>query len=92
MANILVSIEKGIEVGCTDVLKWLASAGKVISAAPSVVAALGTLIGALDKPVSELAACTQNPLNLTLDIQTVKDLQAVWPEVKQFVTTLGVKF
>jgi hypothetical protein len=92
MANILVSIEKGIEVGCTDVLKWLAGAGKVISAAPSVIAALGTLVAALDKPVSELAAAAENPLNLQLDLQAAQDLKAVWPEVKQFVTTLGVKF
>lgn len=92
MANILVSIEKGIEVGCTDVLKWIAGAGKVISAAPAVIAALGTLVSALDKPVSELAAAAQNPLNIELDIQTVKDLNAVWPEVRQFITTLGVKF
>ena len=92
MANIMVSIEKGIEVGAADVLKWLAGASKVLGAAPSVIAALGTLVGALDKPVMELAAAAQNPLNITLDVQTVHDLKAVWPDVKQFLATLGVKF
>ncbi len=92
MANILVSVEKGIEVGAADVLKWLAGANKAIAAAPGVIAALGTLIGALDKPVVELAAAAQNPLNIPLDIETVRDLKAVWPDVKQFVATLGVKF
>jgi len=31
-------------------------------------------------------------LNISLDIQTVKDLDAVLPDVKQFLGTLGVKF
>ncbi len=34
MANILVNIEKGIEVGAEDILKWLTSAEKVLFAAP----------------------------------------------------------
>jgi hypothetical protein len=92
MANILVSIEKGIEIGAGDALKWIAGLDRGIKASPGVIAALGTLVGALDKSILELAAAAQNPLNLTLDIQTVRDLAAVWPEVKQFLTTLGVKF
>jgi len=91
MANILVSIEKGIEIGAEDALKWLAGANRDLKAAPAVIAALGTLIGALDKPIAELAAAAANPLNISLDIQTTQDLRAVWPEVRQFITTLGVK-
>ncbi|HWG19858.1 MAG TPA: hypothetical protein VG225_04945 [Terracidiphilus sp.] len=91
MANILVSIEKGIEIGAEDVLKWIAGTSKALGAAPAVIAALGTLLGAVDKPIAELAVAAQNPLNLSLDIQTARDLKAVWPEVKQFLTTLGVK-
>ena len=45
MANILVNIEKGIEVGAEDVLKWLTGAEKVLHAAPAVIAALATLGG-----------------------------------------------
>jgi len=91
MANILVSIEKGIEIGAEDALKWLAGANRDLKAAPAVIAALGTLIGALDKPIAELAAAAANPLNISLDIQTAQDLKTVWPQVRQFITTLGVK-
>ena len=92
MANILVSIEKGIEIGAEDALKWLTSADHTLQAAPKVVAALATLIAAIDKPLTELAAVAANPLNISLDIQTVRDMKAAWPEVKQFLTTVGVKF
>jgi len=92
MANILVNIEKGIEIGAEDALKWLTGASKTLQAAPAVVAALATLIGAVEKPLSELAGAAANPLNIPLDVQTVSDLKAVWPDVKAFLATLGVKF
>ena len=84
MANILVNIEKGIEVGAEDVLKWLIGAEKVLHAAPAVIAALATLVGAMEKPLSELAGATANPLNIPLDVQTAIDLKATWPQVKAF--------
>ena len=92
MANILVNIEKGIEIGAEDVLKWLTGANKALKAAPQVVAALATLIAAVEKPMAELAGAASNPLNIALDIQTARDLKAVWPDVKAFLVTLGVKF
>lgn len=92
MANILVSVEKGIEIGAEDALKWLSGANRAIKAAPSVVAALATLVSALEKPIAEVGATAANPLNIALDIHTVQDMKAVWPDVKQFLTTLGVKF
>ena len=92
MANILVNVEKGIEIAAADALKWLGKAQTTLSAAPGVVAALATLISAVDKPITEVAAVAANPLNIALDIQTVNDLKAVWPEVKAFLGTLGVKF
>ena len=92
MANILLSIEKGIEIGAEDALKWIAGTDRAIKAAPAIIAALGTLVGALDKPITELAAVAADPLNFNLDIQTAHDLKAVWPEVKQFLATVGVKF
>ncbi|MGA8728058.1 MAG: hypothetical protein WB608_04850 [Terracidiphilus sp.] len=92
MANILVNIEKGIEIGAEDALKWLTGANKALTAAPAVVAALATLIGAVEKPMAELAGAAANPLNIPLDIQTVTDLRAAWPDVKAFLSTLGVKF
>lgn len=91
MANILVNLEKGIEIGAEDALKWLTGANKALHAAPAVVAALATLLGAVEKPLSELAGAASNPLNIVLDVQTATDLKAVWPEVKQFLASLGIK-
>jgi len=92
MANILVSIEKGIEIAAEDALKWLIGADKALHAAPEVIAALATLIGAIEKPLADVAGAAQNPLNIALDIQTVNDLKAAWPAVRQFLASLGVKF
>lgn len=91
MANILVNIEKGIEIAAEDALKWLTGANKALTAAPQVIAALATLVGAVEKPLAELAGAAANPLNIALDIQTARDLEAVWPDVKKFLATLGVK-
>jgi hypothetical protein len=91
MANIFVSIEKGIEIGAQDALKWLTGASKALSVAPTVVAALGTLFGQLEKPIADLATAAVNPLNISLDVQTVNDLKAVWPDIQQFLTSIGVK-
>jgi hypothetical protein len=92
MANILVNVEKGIEIAAADALKWLGKAQTALTAAPSVIAALATLVSAVDKPLLDIAGVAANPLNIVLDIQTASDLKAVWPEVKAFLGTLGVKF
>ena len=91
MANILVNIEKGIEVGAEDALKWLTGATKALNVAPTVVAALGTLFGQLETPIAGLAAAVVNPLNISLDVQTVNNLKTVWPDIQQFLTSIGVK-
>ncbi len=91
MANILVNLEKGIEIGAEDALKWLTGANKALHAAPQVIAALATLIGAVEKPLSELAGAAANPLNIPLDIETATDLKAAWPDVLAFLASLGVK-
>ncbi len=85
MVNICINIEKGIEVGAADLLRWLTGADKALDATPAVVAAA-------EKPLSELAGAAANPFNIPLDMQTALDLKAVWPEVKAFLRTLGVKF
>ena len=91
MANIFVNIEKGVEIGAEDALRWLSGANQALQAAPAVVAALATLIGAVEKPLSELAGAAANPLNIPLDVETVADLKAVWPQLEAFLQTLGVK-
>ena len=92
MANILVNIEKGVEIAAEDALKWLTGANKALHTAPEVVAALATLISAVEKPLADVAGAAQNPLNISLDIQSVQDLKAAWPAVKLFLGSLGVKF
>jgi len=92
MANILVNIEKGIEIAAEDALKWLGKAQTVLSAAPSVIAALATLIATVDKALLDVSGVATNPLNIALDAQMVNDLKAVWPQVKSFLASLGVKF
>ena len=92
MANILVNIEKGIEIGAEDALKWLGKAHSALNASPGVVAALATLATAVEKPLLELTGVVANPLNIVLDIQTAQDLKAVWPDVKTFLESLGIKF
>ena len=92
MANILVNVEKGIEIGAGDALKWLTGADKALHAAPAAIAALAVLVAVMEKPLAELAGAIANPLNIPLDIETAADLKAAWPEVKQFLSSLGVKF
>lgn len=92
MANILVNLEKGVEITAEDALKWLSKAQTTLTAAPGVVAGLATLVSVVDKPLIELSGVVANPLNITLDLQTAMDLKAIWPEVKSFLSTLGVKF
>ncbi len=91
MANVLVSIEKGIEIGAEDALKWLTGANKALHAAPAVVAALAALLGAVEKPLVDLAGAASNPLNIVLDVQTATDIKAVWPQVKEFLSSMGIK-
>ncbi|HUV69120.1 MAG TPA: hypothetical protein VMW15_05615 [Terracidiphilus sp.] len=92
MANILVNTKKGIEVGAEDVLKWLTGNQKVSSSAPAAIAALAILAVAMERPLSELAGAVANPLNIPLDVETATDLIAAWPQVKAFLSSLGVKF
>jgi hypothetical protein len=92
MANILVNLEKGVELAAEDALKWFGGIRAVVTAAPGVVAALATLATAVERPLIELSGVATNPLNIALDIQTANDLKVVWPDVKKFLESLGVKF
>jgi hypothetical protein len=46
MVTILVNIEKGVEIGAEDALKWLTGADKAVHAAPAAIAALAVLVNA----------------------------------------------
>jgi hypothetical protein len=89
MSNILVNIEKGVEVGAADLLKWLTSSQK---AAPAVIAALAILAQGVGNALENVQAAAAAPLNIALDEATIASLKNVWPEVKAFLESLGVKF
>ena len=91
MANILVNIEKGVEIAAEDVLGFLGKAQAKLVTSPSVVAALGVLLGAVQKVVADVSADAANPVNITLLPAQLQDLKAVWPDVEAFATSLGIK-
>lgn len=92
MANILVNMEHGIEVAATDVLKFLTSAQALsMKLEPGVIAALGVLLGATETALSSLSAAAATPLNISLDVETITDLKAVWPSLVNFAQSLGIK-
>lgn len=92
MANILLSIEHGVEVAAEDVLKFVSGIAKITSTIePNAIAGLGVLLGAVTKALADVSAAAANPLNLTLDATTVQDLKAVWPAVVQFASSIGIK-
>ncbi len=89
LATIVLDVEKGIEVGAADLLKLV---GKAQTAGPSVLAALGVLASGITTSLTEIeSAAGASGLNIALDTQTLADLKAVWPEVKAFLLTLGIK-
>lgn len=92
MANILVNLEHGIEVASTDVLKFLTSS-QALSAKvePGVIAALGVLLGATQTALTGVSAVGAEPLNITLDLETIANIKAMWPAIVNFAQALGIK-
>ncbi|HLH36013.1 MAG TPA: hypothetical protein VKX41_15175 [Alloacidobacterium sp.] len=91
MANILVNIEKGIEVAAEDILGFFSKAEK---AAPGAVAALAVLLGAASKVVSDISMDAHNPaqlLSVSLTQQQWADIKSVWPDIVHFAAELGIK-
>jgi hypothetical protein len=93
MANILLNIEKGIEVGAEDLLKFVTGAtAKVNAEAPAALSGLGVLAGAIDKALGDVAAGAANPATLVLSLPSdIADIKAVWPATKQLLASLGIK-
>lgn len=92
--NAVTVIVGDVEVVAEKLLGWLGKAGKVVSKAeavePQVVAALATVFGAINQSVSDVKSDATAP-SILLTQQTWQDLQAVWPDVKAFASTLGIK-
>jgi hypothetical protein len=94
VANILVSVEHGLEVAAEDVLKVVPFLNKVITAGekvePAVVAALGVLLGAVSTALTATATAATSPLNISLDSAAASALESVWPDVVAFAKTIGI--
>jgi hypothetical protein len=90
MAKISIGkIEKGIEVAAEDVLRFITGAQMK---APAAVAALGVLAGGIDAALTVVATAAENPTTLVVNLPTdIADIRLVWPEVKTFLGTLGIK-
>lgn len=88
-----MSVLTTIEADASKVLKWITGeASKVESAGPAVLAGLGTLAGAVEKALADTAGAAANPASLLLTLGTdVSDFKAVWPDIKAFLATLGIK-
>lgn len=92
MANILMDIERGIEVAAEDVLKFVSGAKAANSKVqPDVVAALGVLLGTIAKSIGDVNGVVANPLNFSLDAATIQDVKSVWPAIVQFAGSIGIK-
>jgi hypothetical protein len=93
LATIVVDAEKGIEIAAESALKFITNANqKVASASPQVLAALGTLLGGVDKALTDTSNAAQNPLAALINAPAeIADFKAIWPEVKTFVADLGIK-
>lgn len=93
MANILVSIGKDIEVAAGDLLKWVTTGATTAEKlGPGALAGLGVLAGAVEKALVDAATAASNPATLVLNLGSdIEDIKAVWPDLKAFLQTLGVK-
>jgi len=92
MGNIFVTIGKDVEIGAEDLLKWVTSGASTIAVAtPGALAAFGLLMSCVESALVDVTGVVENPLNIALDVATVASLIKVWPDLKAFLATLGVK-
>ena len=89
MANVIV---KDIDVAAEKLLSWIKGAARAIVITPTVVAALGVLLGAVGKAIADgQTAITDKGLNIAIDEQTWTDIRAVWPDIVTLAKDVGIK-
>lgn len=87
----LITIGKDVEIAAEDALHFVQ---KAETETPQVAGALGVVLAAVGKAISDVQGAAQSPaqvLNISFDQQVFADLKAVWPDVKAFAQTLGIK-
>lgn len=87
--TVILDVEKDIKIGVADGLKIF---GAAVTKTPAALVGLTALAGAVEKALVDSATAAANPTSLILSFGTdVADFKAVWPAVKDFLSTLGVK-
>lgn len=88
-----MSILSVIEADASKVLSFLTKTqSKTVSAGPSAVAGLATLLGSVATAVTSFSgAAAAGGLNIALDAETASNIKAVWPPIEALAADLGIK-
>ena len=86
MANVILA---DVEIAAEKLLSVFTKAQK---AAPAVLAGIGVLAAGIDKALADVEAGAAAPATLAISLPSdIADIKAVWPEIKTFLSTLGIK-
>ena len=91
MANVVIG---NVEIRFEDVAHWLKNLKNLIFKGPALISALINLFLAVDKVVTDGLGDAANPtglINIPMDATQLKDLIAVWPDVKAACADAGFK-
>lgn len=92
IGTIVLDVEKGVEVGASDILKFITGANAELKLAPSALAALAIVLGGVSSAVtSTSAAVAAGGTNIVLDNAALASIKGVWPEIVAAFATVGVK-
>ena len=88
-----MSVLSTIEADAEKVLSWLTGeASKVEKAGPGVLAGLGVLAAGVEKGLGDVVTAAGNPASIVVNLGTdISDFKAVWPDIKAFLATMGIK-
>jgi hypothetical protein len=87
----VVTIAKDVEIAAEDALHFVQKAEKET---PQIAGAVAVVFQAVGTAIAAVQSGAQNPtqvLSIQFDQQVYTDLKAVWPDVKNFLATLGIK-
>jgi hypothetical protein len=92
IGTIVLDIEKGVEVGAADVLKFLTGVQSELKLAPAVAAALGSVLGSVSAAVASTeTAVASGGVNIVLDQAALTSIKSVWPQVQAAFASVGIK-
>jgi hypothetical protein len=87
--SVLLGAEADVKIAVADALKVF---GVAVTKAPAAVVGLTALAASVEKALADTAADVTNPTQLVLTFAgQVADFKAVWPDVKAFLASVGIK-